>query len=66
VNETCRDPGYFIDSSEERGLICSRRFVKTADFPDELKRGILDLFGGNGGIKVEKCLDVPAHFWDLS
>ncbi len=66
VNETGRDLGYFVDSSQERGLICSRGFVKTADFPHELKRGILDLFGGNGGIKVEKCLDVPAHSWDLS
>src|SRR5436309_16114550 len=31
MNETSRDPGYFIYSSQERGLIGSRRFVKTAD-----------------------------------
>ena len=37
MNETSRDPGYFIDSSQERGLIGSRRFVKAADFSHELE-----------------------------
>jgi hypothetical protein len=37
MNETSRDPGYFIDSSQERGLIGSRRFIKTADFSHELE-----------------------------
>jgi hypothetical protein len=66
MNETTRDLGYFIDSSEERDLICFRRFVKTADFSHELERSILNFFGGYGRIKVEKRLDIPAHSHDLS
>ncbi len=61
MNETTRDRGYFIDSRQERGLICSRRFVKAADFSHELKRGILNFFGSDGRIKVEKWFDVSAH-----
>ena len=37
MNETSRDSGYFIDSRQKRGLIGSRRFVKTADFSYELE-----------------------------
>jgi hypothetical protein len=66
MNETSRDFGYFIDSSQERRLIRSRRSVKTADFSHELERGILNLFGGDGRIKVEKCFDIPAHSYDLN
>jgi hypothetical protein len=66
MNETSRDPGYFIDSSQERGFIGSRRFVKTADFSYELECGGLNLFGGDGRIKIEKCFDIPAHSSDLS
>ena len=62
MNETGRDLRYFIDSSQERGFIGSRRFVETADFSDELERGIAYLFRGDRRIKVEKCFDVPAHF----
>jgi len=66
MNETSRNLGYFIDSSKERSLICSRRFVKTADFSHELERGILNLFGRDDRIKVEKRFDVPAHSYDLN
>ena len=66
MNETRRDPGYFIDSGQERSLIGSRRFVKTADFSHELKRRSPNLFGGDGRIKIEKCFDIPAHSSDLS
>src|SRR5712664_1139696 len=66
MNETSRDLGYFVDSSQERSLIRFRRFTETADFSHELERGILDLFGGNRRIKVEQCLDVPAHSCDLN
>jgi hypothetical protein len=61
MNEATRDLGYFIDSGQERGLICSGRFGKAADFSGELKRSIVNLFGGDGWIKVEKRFDVPAH-----
>ena len=63
MNETGRYLRYIIDSSQERGLIGSRRFVKTADFSHELERGSLNLCCGDGRIKVEKCFDVPAHFY---
>jgi hypothetical protein len=65
MNETSRDLRDFIDSSEERGLIGSRRLVKTADFSYELERRGLNLFGGDGRIEVEKCFDIPAHSSDL-
>ena len=63
VNETGRYLRYIIDSSQERSLIGPRRFAKTADFSHELERGSLNLCCGDGRIKVEKCLDVPAHFY---
>jgi len=66
MNEASRDPCDFIDSRQERGLIGSRRFVKTADFSHELERCGLNLFGGDGRIKIEKCFDIPAHSSDLS
>ena len=66
MNETSRDPGYFIDSNQEHGLIGSRGFVKTADFSHELERRGLNLFAGDGRIEVEKCFDIPAHSSDLN
>jgi len=66
MNEASRDLSDFIDSGQERGLICSRRFVETADFSHELKRRSLHLFGGDGRIKIEKCFNIPAHSSDLS
>ncbi len=66
MDEASRDLSDFIDSSEERGLIGSRRLVKTADFSYELERRGLNLFGGDGRIEVEKCFDIPAHSSDLS
>jgi hypothetical protein len=56
-----RDVGYFIDSSQERRLICIRRFVKTADLSYKLERSGLNLFGGDGRIEIEKGFDIPAH-----
>lgn len=66
MNETGRDQCDFINSSQERGLIGSRRFVETADFSHELERRGLNLVAGNRRIKIEKCFDVPAHSSDLS
>jgi hypothetical protein len=66
MNEAGRRRGYFIDGSQKRGLICLRRFVKAGDFSHELERGIVNLFGRDGRIKVEKRFDVPAHFHDLN
>ena len=66
MNQTTRGRGYFVDSGQERGLICFRRFGKTADFSNELQRGILDLVGSNWRIEVEKWSDVPAHSYDLN
>ncbi len=66
MNKASRDCGYFVDGSLERSLIGTRRFVKATDFSYELKGSILNLFGGDGRIKVEKRLDVPTHSGDLS
>jgi hypothetical protein len=65
MNEASRDLSDFIDSSEERGLIGSRRLVETADFSHELERRGLNLFAGDGRIKVEKRFDIPAQSRDL-
>jgi hypothetical protein len=56
-----RDVGYFVDSSEERRLICVRRFVKSADLSYKLKRSGLNLLGSDGRIEIEKGFDIPAH-----
>jgi hypothetical protein len=66
MNQPTRSRGYFVDRGLEGSLICFRRFVKTADFSHELERSILNLFWSDWRIKVEKCLDVPAHCWDLN
>jgi hypothetical protein len=66
MNETSRDLWDFIDSSEERGLIGSRRFLKATDFSHELERRGLNLVAGDRRIEVEKCSDIPAHSSDLS
>jgi hypothetical protein len=65
MNQATRSRSYLLDRSLERGLVCFRWFVKTADFSHKLERGILNLFGSDRWIKVEKCSDVPAHSRDL-
>jgi hypothetical protein len=66
MNEASRDLRYVLDSSKEEGFICSRRFVKSADFSHELERGILNFFGSDERLKVEKSFDIPTHSIDLS
>src|SRR5579863_737454 len=61
AQKASRDFGYFIDSSQERGLVCLRRFVKAADFPHVLERRGSNLFVRNRWIEVEKGFDIPAH-----
>src|ERR1019366_961203 len=61
MGEASRDAGDFIDCGQERGFVCLRRFVKTADFSHELERSRSSLFGSDGRIEVEEGLDIPAH-----
>jgi hypothetical protein len=61
MQETRRDPGYFLDRSQERGFVALRRFVKTGDLSDELERSGSNLLVSDGGIEVEEGFDVPAH-----
>src|SRR6266403_178723 len=61
MEEAAGNGSYFVDSGQECGFICLRRLVESADFPYELEGGILNLWGGNWRIKVEKCFDIPAH-----
>jgi hypothetical protein len=37
TEEIRRDNGDFVDGSQERGFVCLRRFVKPANFSDELE-----------------------------
>jgi hypothetical protein len=66
MNQATRSRSYFLDRGLERVLVCFRRFVEAADFSHKLERGVLNLLGGDGRIKVEKRFDVPAHSCDLS
>jgi len=61
TEQTSRDVGDFIDGSLERVFVGLRRFVKAADFSDELERSSADLVGSDGWIEVEEGLDIPAH-----
>jgi hypothetical protein len=65
MNQATRSRSYFVDRGLKRGIICFRRFVKAADFSDELKRSVLNFFGRDGRIKIEEWFDVSAHSHDL-
>src|SRR5579859_4253185 len=56
-----RNVGDFIDCRQERGFVCLRGFVKTADFSYELQCGSSGFFRGYGRIEVEEGFDIPAH-----
>jgi len=61
-----RDLGNFLDCGQERSFICLRRFVKTADFPDELERSRSNLFRSYGRIEIKEGLNISAHTFDLN
>jgi len=61
TEKSSRNPGHFIDGCKERGFVCLRRFVETADFSHELERRRSNLFGRDRRLKVEKSFDIPAH-----
>jgi len=61
AQKPARDSGYFIDGGKKRRFIYLRRFVKAADFSDELKRSRANLFRSDRRIEVEKNFDIPAH-----
>src|SRR5271156_708881 len=65
AKESSRDPCYSIDGGDERALVRFRRFIESADFPHELKRGGADLFVGYRRLEIEKRFDIPAHCCDL-
>jgi hypothetical protein len=54
--------GDFVYGSQERGFICLGWFVKAADLSHELERSSANLFVRNRRIKVEKSLDISAHW----
>jgi hypothetical protein len=44
---------YFVNRSHERLLVGFRGLAEAADLPDELQRGIPNLFLSSWGIEVE-------------
>jgi hypothetical protein len=57
--------GDFVNGGGEWGLVGLRRLGESADFSDELERGVSNFFVRDGRIEIEKNFDVPAHCWHL-
>ncbi len=51
----------FVDGCVEGFFVCFGRLVEAADLPDELQRGVANLYVGHGWIEVEEVFDVSAH-----
>jgi hypothetical protein len=57
-----RDASHFLDRCQERSLVRLGRLGETADLSHELQRRRPNFIVRNRRIKIEKCLDVSAHF----
>src|SRR5260370_17489591 len=62
MEKTGRNVSYFINGGQERGFVCLRGFVKTADFSHELECSSSGFFRSYGRIEVEEGFDIPAHW----
>jgi hypothetical protein len=55
------DPGNFVDGGLKRGLVRLRRLIEARNLAHELQRCGPDLVVRDGGIEIEKRLNIPAH-----
>jgi hypothetical protein len=61
VNQTSRDPGYFIPYRQKRGFVCLGRIVKATGLSCELPVNGSSVFSRDRRIKIEKGSDVPRN-----
>src|SRR5579871_3721513 len=61
AQQAARGSDYFLNRRSERCFVGLRRFVETADLPDELERCGPHFLLGNRRIEIEKIFDVPTH-----
>jgi hypothetical protein len=66
AQQAARGSDYFLNRGGERGFVGLRRFVETADLPDELERCGAHFLLGNRRIEIEKIFDVSTHKTSLT
>jgi len=67
MQKAIRTTGNFVHSGSKRCLVHLGGFAKTANFPHELERSILNFLGGYRRIKVKERFYISTHFtYDLN